>query len=429
MEKYMLSPMLPLDPMELARRQLASDREKTAPFRGLFERKLRRMSASPLAFLRGAAPLFYAILAQRPFLAEGPEGEGWLTGDMHLENFGAYRPDPHSFGKGDEGDTRATFDLNDFDDAIVGPLRFDVLRLTTSLILGGRELGANGMMTLELCDRLLDAYTRAAFGSGRLPTRPGPVRALVQQVRARTRKELLEGRTIRTGKARSFALGDPDDRYRELPRGIRAELPRAFARYVASLRPEDRPGDARALELQDGALRIAGTGSLGSLRVAVLVRGKGGRDGGWIFDLKEQGSPSASLLLGKPSLDPGTRVVTAARACLAHPPRMLGTTKLGGRSMFGRRLAPQEDKLELTRTNRYGDIEHTIHHLDLGPLADYLGALLGRAHRRGARRPLGKPWGSAAKKGIVHRAITIAGLHEAVYLSICKLQRGYLAKR
>ena len=26
-----------------------------------------------------------------------------------------------------------------------------------------------------------------------------------------------------------------------------AELPRAFARYVASLRPEDRPGDARAV--------------------------------------------------------------------------------------------------------------------------------------------------------------------------------------
>ena len=86
-----------------------------------------------------------------------------------------------------------------------------MLRLTTSLILGGRELGADGVMTLELCDRLLDAYARAAFGSGRLPTRPGPVRALVQQVRARTRKELLEGRTMRTGKARSFVLGDPDD--------------------------------------------------------------------------------------------------------------------------------------------------------------------------------------------------------------------------
>ena len=35
------------------------------------------------------------------------------------------------------------FDLNDFDDAIIGPLYYDVLRLSTSLILGGRELGAD----------------------------------------------------------------------------------------------------------------------------------------------------------------------------------------------------------------------------------------------------------------------------------------------
>jgi uncharacterized protein (DUF2252 family) len=425
----MLPMMIPIDPLELARRQLASDREKTAAFRGLFERKLRRMSASPLAFLRGAAPLFYAILHDRPFLAEGPEGEGWLTGDMHLENFGAYRPDPHSYGASEEGDARATFDLNDFDDAIVGPLRFDVLRLTTSLILGGRELGADGVTTLQLCDRLLDAYTRTAFGSGRLPTRPGPVRKLVQQVRARTRKRLLEGRTLRTGKLRRFVRDDPDDRYRDLPRAVRNELPRAFARYVTTLARQERPADPSALEVEDGALRIAGTGSLGSLRVAVLVRGKGGRDGGWIFDLKEQGDPSASILLGKPLGDPATRVVTAVRACLAHPPRMLGTTTLGGRSMFVRRLAPQEDKLELTRTNSHGDVEHAIHHEDLGPLAEYLGALLGRAHRRGARRPLGKAWSHAARKGIVLRAITIAGLHEAVYLSICKLEHAYLARR
>lgn len=49
------------------------------------------MLASPHAFLRGAAPLFYEILAARPDLAAGPPGEGWIVGDMHLENVGAYR--------------------------------------------------------------------------------------------------------------------------------------------------------------------------------------------------------------------------------------------------------------------------------------------------------------------------------------------------
>jgi uncharacterized protein (DUF2252 family) len=206
----MLGRMMPFDPALLARRQIASDRAKTASFPGLFERKLRRMSASPLAFLRGAAPLFYSLLAERPRLAEGPAGEGWLTGDMHLENFGAYRPDPLSFRSAKaRRATRAVFDMNDFDDAIVGPFRFDVLRLTTSLILGGRELGADGVEVLSLCEALLDAYVEAAFGRPRPLVYSAPVEALIEQVRARSRKKLLDGRTELNGSLPRSAESHP----------------------------------------------------------------------------------------------------------------------------------------------------------------------------------------------------------------------------
>jgi uncharacterized protein (DUF2252 family) len=424
----MLGRMMPFDPALLARRQIASDRAKTASFPGLFERKLRRMSASPLAFLRGAAPLFYSLLAERPRLAEGPAGEGWLTGDMHLENFGAYRPDPLSFRSAKaRRATRAVFDMNDFDDAIVGPFRFDVLRLTTSLILGGRELGADGVEVLSLCEALLDAYVEAAFGRPRPLVYSAPVEALIEQVRARSRKKLLDGRTELNGHKRRF-LRDGSDRYRDLPKAIRAEVPRAFAAYVRSLPEAEQPG-GKAVEVVDAALRIAGTGSLGGLRVAVLVRGKGGKEGGFIFDMKEQGSPSASILLGKPEMRPADRVVAAVRACLQHPPRMLGTTRLAGKSIFVRRLAPQEDKLELVHIGDDGDVEHTIRHQEMGPLAAHLGALLGRAHRRGARTKPGKAWSRADREGIVERAIAIAGVHEAVYLSLCKLEGEIVARR
>jgi uncharacterized protein (DUF2252 family) len=419
--------MMPFDPALLARRQIASDRAKTAAFPGLFERKLRRMSASPLAFLRGAAPLFYSLLAERPRLAEGPDGEGWLTGDMHLENFGAYRPDPHSFKSGKERRTaRAVFDLNDFDDAIVGPFRFDVLRLTTSLILGGRELGADGVEVLSLCEAMLEAYVRAVFGRPTPPAYSAPVEALIEQVRARSRRRLLDGRTELKGGKRVF-LRDRSDRYRDLPRAILAAVPTAFAAYVRSL-PKDERLHGEAAEIVDAALRIAGTGSLGGLRVAVLVRGKGGKDGGFIFDMKEQGTPSASVLLGKPAMKPADRVVTAIRACLTHPPRMLGTTRLAGKSMFVRRLAPQEDKLELVHIDG-GDVVHTIHHEEMGPLAAHLGALLGRAHRHGVRTKPRKAWTHADLEGIVERAIAIAGVHEAVYLSLCKLEGEIVARR
>ncbi len=217
--------MIPFDPLALATQQLKSDRAKTARFPGLFERKVRRMSTSPLAFLRGAAPLFYTLLEERPELAKGPDGEGWLTGDMHLENFGAYRPDPRSFGapetqnKKEKRARLATFDLNDFDDAVVGPFRFDVLRLTTSLILAGRELGADGVRVLELCDALLGAYVKAAFCVFGPCLQAPPVHrlplGLVEQVRSRSRNELLAGRTRVVRGERRFIRDDPD-RYRDL---------------------------------------------------------------------------------------------------------------------------------------------------------------------------------------------------------------------
>jgi len=73
-------PVIAVDPMALAERQLAHEsRARTVRFPILFARKLARMTTSPLAFLRGAAPLFYELLAEHPSLAEGPRGKGWIV--------------------------------------------------------------------------------------------------------------------------------------------------------------------------------------------------------------------------------------------------------------------------------------------------------------------------------------------------------------
>jgi uncharacterized protein (DUF2252 family) len=424
--------MLTVDPMTLARRQLTLDHAKTTRYEELgtrlLDQKLARMTASPLALLRGAAPLFYELLAAHPSLADGPRGKGWIAGDLHLENFGAYRvaamPDaPKKKGKPKKEDhdhdhdhdaDEVEFDLNDFDDAVIGPWRFDVLRLATSLILGGRELGADGPRVLGLTHALLDAYGAAAFGpKPKLPPRPAPVARLVEQVTSRTRKALLDARTEVKHGARHFVRGA---RYADLPEAIAARVEKAFARYVKGLEEHVRPPKG-SLDVLDAAWRIAGTGSLGGVRVALLVRGKGGEDGAWVFDMKEQGTPSAACIVGKgpkgARLAPADRVVAAMRGCLAQPPRYLGATRMGDLSMFVRRLSPQEDKLDLAG----------LRDADLDPLATYLGALVGRAHARGATKAPRMPWTKAERDGIVDRAIAIAGIHEAVYLALCKLAR------
>jgi uncharacterized protein (DUF2252 family) len=404
--------MLSVDPVRLARRQLEIDRKRTRSFPHLLAHKGERMSASPLALLRGSAPLFYELLASLRGLRDGPTGTGWLVGDCHLENFGAYRAD--ALRARDTSKARAAetivFDLNDFDDAIVGPWRFDVLRLVTSLILGGREMGADGRRTLDLCDTLVEAYVGAAFHRKKAPAAPHAVRALVDRVRERTREQLLDARTQPDGGERRFVRGP---RYEELTKKLRAKAERAFVKYVKRLPKAERAGDGHAFDVIDAAFRVAGTGSLGGLRVAVLVRGKGGPDGAWIFDMKAEGTPSAARVADRPALEPAERVRAAIESCVARPPRMLGVTRLRGESMIVRRLSPQEDKLDLTKLPAD----------DLEPLARYLGALLGAAHRRGAQRPPKKPWSDADRAGIIERAVALAGMHEATYLAYCDLLR------
>jgi uncharacterized protein (DUF2252 family) len=407
--RAIVAPVPPPDPVALADEQLERDKTVTARFPGLFERKQSRMAASPLAYLRGAAPLFYRLLAEHPDLASGPEGEGWLSGDLHLENFGVYRTD-RGEGISNRGATTeedpVVFDINDFDETFVGPFRFDVLRLVTSLILGGRELGVDGPELIRLASALLDAYAAASFGGGPLPSLPVCIRHLLEKVEGRSHRDLLERRTAIVKGSRKFLLGD---RYAELPPALAQGAVSAFEQYVAALPQTGLPKER--VELLDVAFRIAGTGSLGALRVAVLTRGKGGTDGAWIFDMKEEGAVSAGPLAPPLSMPPASRVAAGFRACVEHPPRMIGTTTLGESSLFVRRLSPQEDKLDLTRLGRG----------DLAPLAAYLGALVGLAHRRGATKALGSAWSRPEQTALIDKALVLAGIHETSYLAMCRV--------
>ncbi len=385
----------------LAARQMTLDVARTRRFPSLLERKDARMMLSPLAFLRGAAPLFYEILASRPDLADGPRGEGWLSGDLHLENFGAYRTHPLHDKESD-----VVFGLNDFDDAFVGPFYYDVLRLVTSLLLGAREMRLRGPDAVVVGHSLVDAYVAAAFDDNRLPDAPLPVTRLLDQVRKRTRLAFLNSRTHVVDKKRTFVRGP---RYQSLSLELQKQARKAFARYAKVL---EKSGEARGehLEIKDLALRIAGTGSLGGLRVAVLVCGHGGKDGGFIFDMKEQGTPSSAILVEPPKLSPATRVITAMRACSASPPTLLGETTLGKTSMFVRKLMPQEDKIDFSR----------LALPDIAPLGRYLGALTGKAHARGATKMPKTAWSRADKEHVIRNAIELAGMHEGAYLAIAE---------
>lgn len=394
--------MTDLSPFALAARQIALDHEATAAIPALFERKKQRLLASPHAFLRGSAPLFYEILAARAELASGPDGEGWLVGDAHLENVGAYRGETNE----------VVFDLNDFDDGAIGPWHLDALRLATSVLLAARGLDLPAPKASALCETLLEAHAAAACRAHGLsaPPRPGSVDRLIEVAKARSKADLLDDRCSQPHKGvRRFERGE---RYLDLPREIQAAVPDLLREYVTAL--GERAPKARDWGIEDAAQRVAGTGSLGRVRIAIVVKTASGEDR--IVELKEEGSSSVERLLGPPhvALAPSDRVVAAAHAMTPAPARLLAslpTTSLG-RSFIGRTLAPQEDKLDMTSARARGEIDAIVR---------YAGHLLGSAHARAASRPPAAPWSAAELAQILDQAIELGGLFESVYLAYARL--------
>lgn len=394
-----------IDPIALAHAQFASDRTIDRTAAGLFAVKRARMAASAFAFLRGSAPLFYRLLRDAPELGKGPGGRAWLTGDLHVQNFGAYRTDDTRSGA-----TRVVFGPNDFDEACVGPVRLDLLRLAVSWLLALDERGLSASERIASCRALIEGWVLGGFRPGARLRQPDSVTRLVEKVERRT-KQLLHGAYLRGSPRKRGLLRD--QRLWPISRALAARVREAFAIYASRACTEHRAAPDH-FDVLDVARRVAGTGSLGVERFAILARG--GDNGEWLFDVKEEPAASSSALPAA-GLSGAARVVRGIETCAPAPPRMLGTTRLRASSarslsMIVRRLSPQEDKLDP------GEVAAD----ELAPLAHYLGWLAGGMHRRGAIGSLGRAWPTAEREALLERAITLAGIHEAAHLAYVSIR-------
>ncbi len=386
-----------MDPFALAARQIAIDRDSTARRDRLFERKRQRLQQSPLGFLRGSARLFYEILAADPRLCLDAPLRGSVVGDMHIENVGAYRT----------ADDDLVFHLNDFDDAGEGPLWVDSLRLATSVLLAGRSYDATASESLALVRELLEAYDEALAGVDAPATTPRPIAELCERAARRTKRQLLDMRAPLTPAGRRFVRGD---RYFDLDPDEQEALAGLVASYRDALGAR-APSHAASWKVVDAAHRVAGNGSLGRRRIALLLTDQLGVER--IFELKEE-KPSAMEALFEPSpVDPATRVVAAARALVAAPPRQLAALPPTPFGFFvGRKLCPEEDKLDLASLSVGKKLSQVVRRV---------GAILGGAHRRACPAAPSRPRTRADRDAEVDRAIRLAGIMESVYLAYARL--------
>ncbi|HEY4213578.1 MAG TPA: DUF2252 family protein [Steroidobacteraceae bacterium] len=296
----------------------------------LLRRKYDEMAQDAFAFYRGTAHLFFGDL-EPSRLPKSPVT--WCSGDLHLENFGTF--------KGDNG--LAYFDVNDFDEACLLPISWDLARFATSVWVAGPALKLNAIARRTAVRTFLTEYQhQLAEGKARWlerATAEGPVRELLRQLRNRTSAMLLEKRTIR--KRTGLRIRD-DGRY-ALPIS-KAQRKAAFQLVSECRHPQP------AFEPVDAARRIAGLGSLGLDRYVVLVRHKDDTRRYEVLDVKESRPSAAAVHRARtqprwPS--EAARVIEVQRRSQAAAPAFLSVGVLDGKSYVIRQLQPLEDRLDL----------------------------------------------------------------------------------
>ena len=298
--------------------------------------KYSKMRGATFAFMRGSCHLFYDRLPMGGLFKTAPLA--WVCGDLHLENFGSYK-----------GDNRLVyFDLNDFDEAALAPVSWELLRMLTSLRIGAEGLAVKALDIQKLCQLFLQSYA-ASLAQGKAywverETAQGLVRKVLDALGERGRAEFLDTRSQVKGKKRSLRV----DGKKALPatdeqRHAVSEFMHGFAKTQAH--PD-------FYEVLDVARRIAGTGSLGVERFVILVQGKGSPDGNYLLDLK-QALPSSlvpHLKVAQPVWQTQAhRVVAVQRRMQAVSMAFLNPVMFDDKPCVLRGLQPSEDRVALGR--------------------------------------------------------------------------------
>ncbi|MFG2309482.1 DUF2252 domain-containing protein [Streptomyces sp. NPDC048566] len=312
-----------------------------------FRVKFRKMAASAFAFYRGTAGLFYHDLDQEkrggPYLDERTS-RVWIHGDLHAENFGTYM----------DAQGRLIFNVNDFDEAYVGPFTWDLKRFAASVALLGYAKALSDDQITELVRIYARAYRERvhALATGAkddevppftLDTAEGPLLGALRAARSLTRFELLDSMTEIRDFERRFASGGGSV---ELDAATRYKVLAAFDGYLETL-PESsltRPDSYRVKDVV--GRRGIGIGSAGLPSYNILLEGNSDAlENDVVIYIKQGQIPAVSRHITDSAVreyfrHEGHRTVISQRALQAHADPWLGWTELDGAGQLVAEVSP-----------------------------------------------------------------------------------------
>jgi len=328
--------------------------------------KFAHMTASPFGFFRGAVPVMAADLAAQP----RTELMASICGDAHVQNLGAF----------EAPDGRLIFDINDFDESMVGPWEWDVKRMAASLVLAGREAGNTDKRCQSAVLAFSHSYREWMRMFSEMPFQElarfqiyreiGPVRSVLQKAERATPLHNLKQLTVRREGRHVFRQQRPLQYHvsqREAS-AVVASLP-AYARTLLS----ERAHFFSQYEIEDVVFRVVGTGSVG-LRDYVLLMFGGAISDPLFLQIKEEPkSAYAPYLPHSPvARHQGQRVAEGGRAMQMQSDIFLGWTTIAGRDYLVRQL--RDHKAGITPDDLCGR--------GLVEYAEMCGELLSKGHAR-----------------------------------------------
>ena len=338
-----------------------------------FRTKFCKMAASAVAFYRGSSCLFYADLAgAADDFAAGDAARVWIHGDLHAENFGTYMT----------GGGALVFDVNDFDEAFVGPFTWDVRRMAASLALLAYGKAASDEELRALVRVAVDAYADQieAFAGSDEPhafvlnrhTTSGRLQDLLSATSLRTRAEMLAGPTIIEGYQRRFAAGDG---VRPLGPAERTEVEAAFGDYAETIPQGHRALEARIKDIV--AREGIGIGSAGLPSYNLLLEGHTeALENDVLLYMKQAAVATPSRFVDDPAvhayfLHDGHRTAVSQRALQGAVDPWLGYCTLRGVGQVVAEVSPYAVDLDWETINQLEEASE---------IAGYLGRAAAKIH-------------------------------------------------
>ena len=372
--------------------------------------KLKALSGTAFGFFRSTFHLFAQDQKKGPF-RKWPclESSGQIIGDLHTENFGTYRAITNEI----------VYDINDFDEVAPGPYEFDVRRLATSLVLSSMDnqhgIGL-GVVAAEHCIR---AYLETLRRLEKLTTRAEfehlkerkDVRAILASAEEKSREDMMKH--LATEETPRKFVFQSTESYLPVSAEEKAEAAKALPKFLKKCLAPDNAGQERFV-LQDVSFRIAGCGSLGRLRYAVLL-GKGKDPEDWsslrLMEWKE--SLDSGLVYAKPhhSRERAREVFKTALAFQVLPKRYLGVTTWAGLSMQAREIGANDIRFNHKESKDPDRFQHAARIFGEVTARGHLVSTLGK---RGPRSILKELQGGKEERWIQRTAVFAAAYADRV---------------